>query len=125
MKTKILMGIQVLAGLMLVIFGANKFLQFMSMPPPPEAMMAFMSALFATEYMFPLIAVIEIVAGLAFLANKYASLAALVVLPVMVNALLAHLFLDPSGLGGALMLTVFIILVMIRHKEDYSSVLKA
>lgn len=123
MKEKVFMGVQIIAGLMLVVFGLNKFLSFIPMSPGSAEMGAFMGALFATGYLMKLVAVIEIVAGLSFLSNKFTALMAVVVMSVMVNATLAHLFLDPSGTGGAAILTLFIIIVMVRHKEAYSKIL--
>ena len=125
MQKKIFIGLQVVAGLMLVIFGANKFIGFMSMPPPPAEMGAFMGALFGTGYLMKIVAVVEILAGVAFLVNKYAALMAVVLMPVMLNALLAHLFLDPAGMGGALVLTVLTIVIMYIHREQYSRILQA
>lgn len=125
MKDKVFLGIQILAGLMLVVFGLNKFLNFIPMPPSSAEMGAFMGALFATGYFMKLVAVVEIVAGLSFITNKFTALMAVVVMPVMVNATLAHLFLDPSGIGGAAMLTLFIIIVMVRHKDAYSKILSS
>ena len=125
MKTKIFAGVQILAGLMLVLFGANKFLHFIPMAAPAAEMGVFMGALFSVAYLMTLVAVIEILAGLAFLSNKFAPLMAVVLMPVMLNAFLAHLFLDPAGLGGALMLTIFTIIVMIRHKDAYRPLLRA
>lgn len=125
MKDKIFLGIQILSGLMLVVFGLNKFLHFMPMPPASPEMGEYMKALFATGFIFPIIAVIEILAGLAFIANKFTALMAVIVMPVMLNALLAHLFLDPAGIGGALFIVVAIIVVMIRYKERYREIFKA
>ncbi|MFK5976636.1 MAG: hypothetical protein QM493_09030 [Sulfurovum sp.] len=125
MKDKIFLGIQILSGLMLVVFGLNKFLHFMPMPPMSPEMVEYMTALMATGFMFPLIAVIEILAGLAFISNKFAGLMAIIVTPVIVNALLAHIFLDPSGAGGAGFILFAIIIVMIRHKDRYSEIFKA
>ncbi len=118
------MAIQIIAGLMLVVFGLNKFLHFIPMAPPAEEMKTFMMALFGTGYLMTIVAVVEIVAGVAFLLNRYAALMAVVLMPVMLNAFLAHLFLDPSGMGGALMLVIFIIIIMVRHKEAYSVMLR-
>ena len=125
MKDKIFLGIQILSGLMLVVFGLNKFLHFMPMPPASPEMGEYMKALFATGFIFPIIAVVEIVAGLSFIANKFTALMAVIVMPVMLNALLAHLFLDPAGIGGALFIVVAIIVVMIRYKERYREIFKA
>ncbi|MDH5464785.1 MAG: hypothetical protein OEW60_04090 [Thiovulaceae bacterium] len=124
MQKKIFIGIQVLAGLMLVVFGSNKFFGFISMAPPAPEMGAFVGALFSTGYMKELVAVIEILAGVAFLANKYAALLAVVLMPVMLNALLAHLFLDPAGMGGALVLTLLTVGVMYTHREQYTRILQ-
>ncbi|MDQ7084348.1 MAG: DoxX family membrane protein [Sulfurovum sp.] len=125
MKTKIYTGIQILAGLMLIMFGMNKFLHFIPMPPPPAELGAYLGALMATGYLMTLVAIIEIGAGISFLLNKYTALMAVILMPVMVNAFLAHLFLDISGIGGSLMLTVFTIVVMIRHKEAYTGMFKS
>lgn len=124
MQTRILYAVQLLAGLMLVVFGSNKFFGFISMPPPPAEMGAFMTALFTTGYLMTLVAVIEILTGLAFLLNKFVPLMAVILMPVLVNALLAHLFLAPAGIGAALMLTVFTILVMYQHRSAYSDLLR-
>lgn len=57
--------IRILFGLILVIFGSNKFLHFMPMPPMPEAAGAFMGALADSGYLMTLVALVEIVAGSA------------------------------------------------------------
>lgn len=125
MKDKVFLGIQILTGLLLVVFGLNKFLNFIPMPPPSAEMGAFMGALFATGYFMKLVAVVEILAGFSFITNKFSVLMAIIVMPVMINASLAHLFLDPSGIAAAAMLTLFVVLIMIRHKEAYSKILTA
>ena len=125
MKEKVLLAIQVIAGLMLVVFGLNKFLQFIPMGAPAAEMGAYLGALGATGFLFPLIAVIEIVSGVAFVTNKYASLMVLVVMPVMVNAFLAHLFLDPAGIGGSAFILFALVVIIVRHLERYKDVLRA
>lgn len=125
MSTKVLMAVQILAGLMLIVFGSNKFFGFLSMSPPAAEMGAFLGALFKTGYLFTIVAIIEIVAGLAFVLNKYVALMAVVLMPVMLNAFLAHLFLDPSGIAGSAVIVLFIIIIMIGHKDRYRAILQA
>jgi len=125
MPTKVLLAVQIIAGIMLIVFGSNKFFGFLSMGAPAAEMGAFLTALFATGYMFKIIAVVEILAGLAFVLNKYVALMAVVLVPVMLNAFLAHLFLDPSGIGGAAMLLVLTIVIMYGHKDRYSDLVRA
>jgi len=125
MKDKIFLGIQVLAGLVLIVFGLNKFLHFIPMGVPVPEMGEYMKALMATGFIFPIVAVIEILTGLAFIRDKFAGLMAIVITPIIANALLAHLFLDPSGAGGAVFVLFATIIVMIRHKDIYIKIFEA
>lgn len=125
MQKKVYLAIRVIAGLMLVVFGSNKFLGFIDMQPGSLEMGAFMIALFQSGYLMKLVAVVEIVAGLSFLANKYVALMAVILMPVMLNAFLAHLFLDPAGIAGATVLLVFTVLIMVENKDRYKDILKA
>lgn len=110
MNSKVTLVARILLGLMLVIFGANKFFSFMPAPEMPEAAGKFMGALADTGYMFPLIAIIEIVCGLLFLIGKKIPLALLIWAPVAVNILLFHIVLAPEGL---LMGAITVILTLI------------
>ena len=116
--------IRILFGLMLVIFGLNKFLQFMPMPPMPEAAGMFMGALVKSGYLMVVVALVEIVAGVLLLINKYQSLALVIVFPVILNAFLFHLFLDLPGIGGAALAMVMNIFLFFANKESYKSLLK-
>jgi len=124
MKKKVFLGIRILAGLMLVVFGSNKFLGFIEMQPGSLEMGAFMMALFGTGYLMKLVAIVEILAGLSFLTNKYTALMAVILMPVMLNAFLAHLFLDQAGIGGAAMILIFTVLIMIDNKDKYKAILQ-
>jgi len=122
---KVLLAAQVLAGLMLVVFGLNGFLHFLSMPAPAPDMGAYLGALAATGFIFPLISAIELIAGIAFLVNKYVALMVLFITPVMVNAFLAHLFLDPAGIVPASFVLVVLLSIIVNHKGRYASLFKA
>jgi putative oxidoreductase len=113
--------IRILFGLMLVIFGLNKLLQFMPMPPMPEAAGEFMGALVKSGYLMFIVAIVEVVAGVLLLVNKYQSLALVVVFPVILNAFLFHLFLDLAGVGGAAVAMAMNIFLFLANKESYKS----
>ena len=117
--------IRILFGLILVIFGSNKFLNFMPMPPMPEAAGAFMGALVDSGYLMTLVALVEIVAGVSILINKYKTLALVILLPVILNAFLFHLFLDLSGIAGSAVALMMKMFLMYANKESYRSLLKA
>ena len=117
--------IRILFGLILVIFGSNKFLHFMPMPSMPEAAGAFMGALVDSGYLMTLVALVEIVAGVSILINKYKTLALVILLPVILNAFLFHLFLDLSGIVGSAVALMMNLFLMYANKESYRSLLKA
>lgn len=117
--------IRILLGIMMVVFGLNKFLQFMPMPPLPENAMAFMSALVSSGYIMAIVAIVEIVAGALLLFNKYQALTLVVLFPIVLNAFLFHLFLDVSGIAGAALAIAMNIFLMIKNKASYSQLFKA
>jgi len=90
---------RVILGLILLIFGANKFFHFIPMDPPVPG--SFMEALFLTGYMFPLIAITEIGVGLLLLLNKWVGFALVWLAPISVNIILFHITFDISTIGPA------------------------
>ena len=116
--------IRFLLAIMLIVFGLNKFLQFMPMPPLPDVAGAFMGALAASGYILPIVAIVEIGAGIFLLINKFKALALVVLFPVALNAFLFHVFLDLPGIGGAFFLIIMNVFLMFGEKDAYASLLK-
>jgi putative oxidoreductase len=94
MLTKI---VRILLGLLLVLAGASKLIPMSPPPPHNEAATAFMTALVATGYLMPIIAVTEIFAGVCFVLGRFVALAAVVLVPISLNIVLFHVLLDTSG----------------------------
>ena len=61
---------RVLIALILVIFGLNKFFNFLPMPPMPLAAQGFMGALIETGYLMLLVAIMSF--ALSHRQSKYA-----------------------------------------------------
>jgi uncharacterized membrane protein YphA (DoxX/SURF4 family) len=112
-------------GLVFFVFGLNGFLQFLPQPPAPEKAMAFAGALAATGYMFPLIKIVEVVAGALLLSNRFVPLALAIVAPNVVNIVLFHAFLAPGGLAIALMLLGLELFLAYAYRNAYASMLHA
>ena len=116
--------IRIIFGVLLVIFGANKFLNFMPAPDEmPESVMNYMTALMSTKTM-ELVGVVEVVAGLAFVFNKFGGLLAIILMSVSINAVLFHAFLGPADIVGALVLLVLNIVMLFGYKNQYKDMLK-
>lgn len=90
-------------GLLFGVFGLNGFLNFLPMPPPEGDAGAFMGALAATGYMFPLIKGTEVVAAALLLTGRAPALALLLLAPIVVNIIAFHAFLAPAGLVTGLL----------------------
>jgi len=116
---KVQLVVRLLFGLMLVVFGLNYFLHFLPMGEMNPSAGAFMGALMSTKFYFPVIKVIEIVAGLAFLTNQKVAFAAVIVFPVMIAAFLFHLGLDIAGIGGAAVAVAFNIFLLYTNRVKY------
>ena len=119
MNSKIQKIIQIILGLILIIFGANKFIGFMPSPELPEAAANFMGALVKTGYMFPLIGAVEIIVGLLLVFNKWVTFALILLAPVAVNMVLFHLKLAPGGIGPAALVTILNIVLIYSHWDKY------
>ena len=111
MNTKLIMVLRIILGLILLIFGANKFFNFLPMPPMEGGAAEFMGAIIATGYLFQLIGLTEIVAGVLLILNKSVGLAMILASTIIVNIVAFHLVLAPSGIGlGGVMLVILVLL---------------
>jgi putative oxidoreductase len=118
MNSKLTMVLRLLLGLILLVFGANKFFQFMPAPPMEGAPADFMGALFATGYMFPMIAITEIVAGVLLLTNKWTGLALIFAAILSVNIILFHIMLAPASIAaGAVVAILTVVLIYANWKK--------
>ncbi len=123
MNSKVFMVLRILLGLFVLVFGLNKFLDFMPMGEMSADAGAYFGALVNTKTL-TLVALVEIVAGLALIFNKFGALLALILMSVSVNAVLFHATLEPASIPGALVLLILNILVMYGYKDKYAALLK-
>ncbi|MDA0357310.1 MAG: DoxX family membrane protein [Bacteroidetes bacterium] len=106
-------------GLFMLNAGLNKFLNYMPMPDDmSDAMKAFMEALLSVGWLVPLIAVVEIVAGLMILFPKTRLAGALAMLPISVGILLTNTITDTSGLAIGIVVFVLNIGILFCHKDQ-------
>jgi uncharacterized membrane protein YphA (DoxX/SURF4 family) len=116
---------RVALGVIFFVFGLNGFLQFIPQPPMPERAGAFMGALAATGYMFPLIKGVEVIGGALLLSNRFVPLALALLAPNVVNIVLFHSVLAPGGLPIALLVLAVELFAAWTYRDAYSSMLHA
>ena len=112
-----------LLGLAFVVFGLNGFFNFIPMEAPTGQAGEFLGALAATGYMFPMLKLTEIVAGLMLVTNRYTMLALVLLAPIVVNVFAFHLFLDSAGLFLALVLLSMEVLLIYQNREKFCNLI--
>lgn len=116
MNSKLTMILRFLLAIVLIVFGSNKFFNFIPMDAPPEG--SFMAALIATGYMIPLIGLSELIPGILLLINKWKGLALIWLAPISINIVLFHIKYDVSTIGpGALVAVLNVILIYTNWKK--------
>ena len=122
MNSKVFMVVRILLGLFVLVFGLNKFLDFIPMEEMSTDANTYFTGLTLAKTM-ALVGVIEIVAGLALIFNKYGALMAIILMSISVNAVLFHAILEPGTIPGALVLLVLNVIVLYGYKDKYKDIL--
>jgi putative oxidoreductase len=116
---------RLLLGLMFTVFGLNGFFHFISMPPMPDGPAKdFTGAMAATHYMVPVF-LLQVISGLLFLVGRFVPLALTLIGPVLVNILLFHLLMAPSGIGPGAVATILWFIVFAHHRAAFTGIFQA
>jgi putative oxidoreductase len=113
---------RLLLGLIFIVFGLNAFFNFLSMGPMPSGLAGqFFGALFQSHYYF-VIAGVQILGGVLLLVNRFVPLALVLLGPVIVNIILYHVFLNPSGAPLAILAVILWGIVFYRYRQHFSGI---
>jgi putative oxidoreductase len=123
MKVAVLIA-RILLGLIFVVFGLNGFLHFIPSTPPPGAAGQFAGLLFTTHY-YVVVFALQFIGGLLLLVGRYIPLALVILAPIIVNILLFHIHMAPSGIGPGLLATILWFVVFAAHRESFRGILSA
>ncbi len=115
--------VRLLLGFILIVFGLNKLVPeaFIPLPELPDKAGDFMTSLGATGYVLKTVGIIEILIGILLLLKKWVAFALIVMVPISLNIVLFHLFLDVSGIGGALLVASLNGILIYKHWPQYKS----
>lgn len=111
--------IRTLIGL-IFIYASMMF--FLKMAPETEstaAFKAFQVGIVASSYLMPLAKAIELICGLAFVTNKFVTLANIVILPVTFNILMINYFLMPESLPIAIFIFLGNVFLIYANWKNY------
>jgi uncharacterized membrane protein YphA (DoxX/SURF4 family) len=113
---------RLLLGLTFVVFGLNGFLNFLNMGPMPSGLAGqFIAALVLSHYYW-VIAALQVAGGALLLVNRFVPLALVLLGPVIVNIILYHLFLNPSGKALAIVVVILWGIVFYGCRQYFSGI---
>ncbi|MEP6777236.1 MAG: hypothetical protein ABI944_02195 [Chthoniobacterales bacterium] len=113
---------RVLLGLLFAVFGSNAFLHFIPMPPMQGQAGAFIGALASSGYIY-VIALLQVVGGLLLLiGTRFVPLGLILLGPVIVNIMLYHIFLDPSGLLMACVISILALFLLWIYRYKFPAI---
>jgi putative oxidoreductase len=114
--------VRVLLGLLFAVFGSNAFLHFIPMPEMHGDADTFIGALAHSGYIY-VIAALQVVGGLCLLIHPRLVAPGLILLgPVIVNIILYHIFMEPSGLGMAAIIGVLSMFLLWVYRYKFPAI---
>lgn len=119
MNSKFTQIVRILLGLILIVFGVNKIYSFIPLPQPPPEAANFMASLADTGYVLTLVAIFEIIIGFLLICKMWVPFVLLLLVPLSVNILLFHLFLDIPAIGTALLVVALNGILLYKHRLKY------
>lgn len=122
--TKIFMQIsRIFLGVVFLVAGLNGYFVIFGLEPfistSPKAM-----ALFEFEYLLIVEKSLEIICGILLLINLFIPLVLAILLPIISNIFLLHLFLDHSLILLAVMLVITYGYLLFYYRDNFKSILE-
>jgi len=113
---------RVLLGLVFAVFGSNAFLHFIPMPPMQGQAGAFIGALVSSGYIY-VITGLQVIGGLCLLIGaRFIPLGLTLLGPVIVNIMLYHIFLDPTGLPMAIIISILALFLLWVYRYRFPAI---
>lgn len=111
-----------LLGVVFLVFGLNKFFNFIPSGPLPTGVAGeFVNALITSKYIM-FVGLFEAAGGLLLLINRYVPLGLCLLAPVIVNILLTGVLLTHQALGSGIVVAILWLLVFVRVKGAFAGI---
>jgi len=122
MNEKVTMGLRILFGIFCLVFGVNKFANFLPIPEiAGEGGTLF--GIYLSSGFLKLIGILEALGGLALIFGKFVPMALVFLVAIMFNAVVFHILHDPAGIGGAIVGLALGVILVFAHKSRFLSIL--
>lgn len=115
----VILAARILLGAGFLFFGLNILLHFLKMPPAPGDAGTF-GMILAQHHWMNFVGVIQVVAGLLLLVNRFVPLALTLLAPLLVNILLFHLLLlGGTGIAPGLVCTLLELFLLFVYRRNF------
>jgi uncharacterized membrane protein YphA (DoxX/SURF4 family) len=117
--------VRTLMGLMFAFASIAYFLKLMHEPEATGSVKIFNDGIVASVYLMPTVKIFELLCAIAFLSGRFVSLAAVLIFPIILNILLFHSFLQPSGIPLAVLLLLGDLFLAYYYRDRYKAIFAA
>ena len=124
MNTKLTLVLNIILGVLLIVFGSNKFIGFLpdfefSNPAAGQLFTAL-----AFSYILTTVGLIEVFIGILLVIKKMVPFALILLAPISVNIILFHATLDPANIAPAALVFTINTLLIYANWGSYKSLFK-
>ncbi|MFN1834260.1 DoxX family membrane protein [Balneola sp. MJW-20] len=126
MKDKAEVIIRVLLGLALIVFGLDKFFQFVPHGHEmTEELIAAYNGLLANKFIMPTVGIVEIISGLLLVSGRYLIVAFGAMIPIAYSILGFHIAVDIHGILPGLIVALLLGYLIWYRRSAISKILRS
>jgi hypothetical protein len=111
--------VRLLLGGLMLFASISYFFNLGEQPAPTGDMLTVMTGFMAAKYIFPLVKVIELLAGISLISGKFMRVFLLILLPISVNIFLLHAVVTKSDLPMAIFVLVANLFLIYANWNSY------
>lgn len=117
--------IRILLGMALLIFGLDKFFEFVPHNHVmTDQLIAAYEGLLANKFIMPTVGVVEAVSGILLISGRYVIVALLAMIPIAFGILGFHLAVDIEGIGPGLILSIMLTYLILTKSKIIGAFIK-
>jgi uncharacterized membrane protein YphA (DoxX/SURF4 family) len=115
MNSKFTQIIRIILGLILLLSGLNKIFEFIPVPAGN-----LIESFGQVDYIFPMVYTFEILIAVMLLTNKWVAFALILLVPLTLNILFFHVYLNFEGIVPALVVATLNGILLYKHRRQYA-----
>ena len=123
MKRGVLVA-RILLGVIFTFFGSNMLFHFLPTPPLTGDVATMTQLMFVHKWTY-FYGLVQVVAGLMLLFGRFVPLALTLLAGMIVNILLFHITMNPSGIGPGLLAGLLEVYLVYAYREHFAGIFAA